>query len=91
MRFGRAVGIAAAAALAAGACLLAGNSAGSAATPPPPTPITLDLSGMASPGCPLPINGTLAFKPGTTMQFKPNMVLAPLESLTVSIVRETTP
>jgi hypothetical protein len=90
MRFGRAVGIIAAAALAVGGCLLAGNSAGSAATPPSPTPITLDLTGMSSSACPLPLNGSMAVKPGTTVQFKPNSLLGALETLTLSYVRETT-
>src|SRR6185437_16480846 len=89
MRFGRAVGIAAAAALAAGGCLLAGNSAGSAATPPP-TPIALGALGMSSSACPLPLNGSMAVKPGTTVQFKPDTVLGTLETLTLSYVRETT-
>ncbi|HEX4726799.1 MAG TPA: hypothetical protein VH298_03320 [Jatrophihabitans sp.] len=89
MRFGRAVGIAAAAALAAGACLLAGNSAGSAATPLPPTPIALGALGMSSSACPLPLNGSMAVKPGTTVQFKPD-ALGALETLTLSYVRETT-
>jgi hypothetical protein len=90
MRFGRAVGITAAAALAVGGCLLAGNSAGSAATTPPPTPIALDLTGMSSTSCPLPLNGSMAVKPGTTVQFKPNSLLGALETLTLSYVRETT-
>src|SRR6185312_17189341 len=89
MRFGRAVGFAAAAALAAGSCLLLGNGAGSAATPPPPTPITLSATGMSSSACPLPLNGSMAVKPGTTVQFKPD-ALAPLEVLNLSYVRETT-
>jgi hypothetical protein len=89
MRLGRVVGIAATAALAAGSCLLAGNSAGSAATPPPPTPISLGALGMSSSACPLPLNGSMAVKPGTTVQFKPD-ALGALETLTLSYVRETT-
>lgn len=89
MRFGRAVGIAAAAALAAGGCLLAGNSAGTAATPPPPTPIALGALGMSSAACPVPLNGSMAVKPGTTVKFTPD-ALGPLETLTMSYVRETT-
>jgi len=86
MRFGRAAGIAAAAALAAGGCLLVGNGAGSAATPPP-TPIALGALGMSSSACPLPLNGSMAVKPGTTVQFKPDTVLGALETLTLSYVR----
>jgi hypothetical protein len=89
MRLGRVVGIAATAALAAGGCLLAGNSAGSAATPPPPTQIALGALGMSSAACPLPLNGSMAVKPGTTVQFKPD-ALGALETLTLSYVRETT-
>ncbi|HJQ02293.1 MAG TPA: hypothetical protein VJ851_11885 [Jatrophihabitans sp.] len=90
MRFGRAAAVAAAAALATGGCLLAGNSSGSAATPPPPTPISLGLSGMSSSACPLPLNGSMAVKPGTTVQFKPELPLGVLQQLTLSYVRETT-
>src|SRR5690349_20923148 len=81
MRFGRAAAVAVVAAVATGGCLLAGNSSGSAATPPPPTPISLGLTGMSSSACPLPLNGSMAIKPGTTVQFKPEAVLGMLETL----------
>jgi hypothetical protein len=44
---------------------------------------------MSSSSCPLPLNGSMAVKPGTTVQFKPD-ALGALETLTLSYVRETT-
>ena len=87
MRFRRiaaALGVAAV----AGGGALAISTAGSAATPAP-TPISLGLTGMASSACPLPLNGSMAVKPGTTVQFKPQLPLLPTQKLTLSYVRET--
>lgn len=87
MRFRRiaaALGVAAV----AGGGALAISTAGSAATPAP-TPISLGLTGMASSACPLPLNGSMAVKPGTTVQFKPDTVLGHLTTLSLSYVRET--
>jgi len=83
--------IAAAVAVAAvvGGGALALGVAGSAATPAP-TPISLGLLGMSSAACPLPLNGSMAVKPGTTVQFKPDTVLGSLETLSLSYVLETT-
>ena len=74
--------------VAGGGALALGSAAGSAATPAP-TPITLDVAGMSSASCPLPLNGSMAVKPGTTVQFKPRAVLGSVQTLSLSYLRET--
>lgn len=95
MKFRRVVGATALAGIAAGLGLLASTSIGAATTPPPPTPIALGATGMSSSACPLPINGTLAFAPGTSLQFKPDPVLSLSfgQAMTLTILSEakTTP
>lgn len=71
MSLSRIVGAAATVAVAAGAGLLLASSTG-AATPPPPTPLTLAATGMTSSSCPLPLNGSVAFTPGTTVGLLPD-------------------
>lgn len=87
MRFRRIAAALLAGAVTGGAALLVCSAAGSAATTPP-TPVTLDA--MSSASCPLPLNGSMAVTPGTTVQFKPRTVLSSVESLSLSYVRETT-
>src|SRR4051812_23211359 len=80
MSLRRIAGAAAAAAMLAGAGLLL-SSPTQAATP---TPVTLDATGMSSPSCPLPLNGSLAVVPGTAVQFNANTLKAlTSESLTI--------
>ncbi len=79
----RIAGIAVVAAVVSGAGLLLSSPTLAATTP---TPVTLGETGMASPGCPLPVNGTLAFKPGTTVQFKPGLTLALGQSMTLTVL-----
>ncbi len=88
MRFRRVAATVGAAAVVAGGALALSGEVGSAATPPP-TPIALGLTGMSSAACPLPLNGSMAVKPGTTVQFKPQLTLLPSQSLSLSYVRET--
>src|SRR5206468_2920707 len=88
MRFRRIAAAVAAAAVAGGGALVLGAAAGSAATPAP-TPIVLGVLGMSSASCPLPLNGSMAVKPGTTVQFKPDTVLGNLTTLSLSYLRET--
>ena len=64
MSLRRIAGVAVAAVVASGAGLLLSDPS-SAVTPP--TPITLNLTGMASTSCPLPLNGSIAVLPGTTV------------------------
>ncbi len=87
MRFRRIAAALGVAAVAGGGALVI-STAGSAATPAP-TPISLGLTGMSSSACPLPLNGSMAVKPGTTVQFKPQLPLVPTQSLSLSYVRET--
>ena len=89
MGFRRIAAAVAVAAVAGGGALALSTVAGSAATPAP-TPISLGLLGMSSSACPLPLNGSMAVKPGTTVQFKPDTVLGNLETLSLSYVLETT-
>jgi hypothetical protein len=89
MRFRRLAAAIGVAAVAGGGALAIGSAVGSAATAPP-TPIALGVLGMSSSACPLPLNGSMAVKPGTTVQFKPDTVLAPLQTLSLSYVQETT-
>src|SRR3954453_3432918 len=88
MGFRRIAAAAAVVAVVGGGALALGSVAGSAATPAP-TPISLGLLGMSSSSCPLPLNGSMAVKPGTTVQFKPDSVLGSLERLSLSYARET--
>ena len=74
MRFRRVVGAGVAGAALAGAGLLLSIGGAGAATPAP-TPISLDLTGLASSACPLPLNGSLALKPGTTVSLQPDDLL----------------
>lgn len=90
MKFRRVVGATALAGIAAGLGLLASTSIGAATTPPPPTPIALGATGMSSSACPLPINGTLAFAPGTSLQFKP-LISGQAVVLTILSEAKTTP
>ena len=50
-----------------------------------PVGVSFNSSGMASVSCPLPLNGSIALKPGTGVQLLPDAVLGPLstESLTI--------
>ena len=82
MRFRRVVAATTAAVLAGGAALLISTQGCSAATPPP-TPITLAETGLGTSFCPLPINGTVAIKPGTTVQFTPPACLDALNKYTL--------
>lgn len=88
MRFRRIAAALGVAAVAGGGALVLGAASGSAATPAP-TPISLGALGMSSAACPLPLNGSMAVKPGTTVQFKPQLPLLPTQSLSLSYVRET--
>ena len=82
MSLGRIVGAAAAIALAGGAGLLLSSPTSAATTP---TPVTLNLSGMASAACPLPLHGALAVKPRTTVLLKNDTALAALSTESVTI------
>ena len=88
MRFRRIAAAAAVAAVAGGGALVISSTAGSATTPV--TPLSLGLLGMSSTACPLPLNGSMAIKPDTTVRFMPDSVLGQYETLSVSYVRETT-
>lgn len=85
MRFRRIAAAAAVAAVAGGGALVISSTVGSAATTPPPTPISLNLTGMASSSCPLPLNGSMAVKPGTTVQFTRDLLLNALSDESVTI------
>jgi hypothetical protein len=89
MRVRRIIGATVVAGIAAGVGLLAAGGVGVAATPAP-TPVSLNALGLSSANCPLPLGTELAFKPGTTIQFKPDMVLGALQTLSLSIQREVT-
>jgi hypothetical protein len=91
MSLRRIAGVAVAAAIvASGAGLLLSGPSGAVT---PPTPITLGATGMASSSCPLPLYGSIALKPGTTVQFKPGVALSLGQSMTLSVLSEakTTP
>jgi len=87
MRFRRVAATTTLAAMAGGAALLIGTQSGSAATPPP-TQITLADTGLGTSFCPLPINGTVALKPGTTVLFKPPILLGALNTYTLKVLSE---
>lgn len=55
-----------------GAGLFLSAAVGGAATP---TPITLNTTGLASAACPLPLNGSLALKPGTAVLLQRDVLL----------------
>lgn len=63
----------------------------SAEAAPAPTPIALGTVGMSSAACPLPLNGSIAIAPGTTVQFKPDVLLHLLQTLSVSIQLQASP
>jgi hypothetical protein len=92
MSLRRLVGVAAAVVVAAGAGLLLSSGTG-VATTPAPTPITLAATGMSSTSCPLPLNGSMAVVPNTTVQFKPGLVLSLGQSMTLTLLSKanTTP
>lgn len=82
MSLRRIAGIAAAAAVVSGAGLLLSEPSGAVT---PPTPITLNLTGMASASCPLPLNGSMAVTPNTAVQFKQgDLGVATGERVTIS-------
>lgn len=81
MSLRRIAGVAVAAAVVSGAGLLL-SSPTSAVTPP--TPVTLNLSGMASDSCPLPLNGSMALAPDTKVQFKRGVDAVTGERLSIS-------
>ncbi|HTZ45157.1 MAG TPA: hypothetical protein VMB79_14965 [Jatrophihabitans sp.] len=92
MRIRRIAAVAVAAAVVGGGALVAGSAIGSAATAPPPTPISLNLTGMASSACPLPLNGSMAITPGTTVQFTPGLLsVGQSMQLTLRSEAKTTP
>ncbi|MEO6501429.1 MAG: hypothetical protein ABIQ09_05905 [Jatrophihabitantaceae bacterium] len=89
MSLRRIAGLAVAAIAVSGAgLLLSGPSA--AVTP---TPISLNLTGLSSTSCPLPLYGSIALKPATTVQFKPGVNLIGAQKMTLSVLSEaqTTP
>lgn len=90
MSLRRIAAVAVAAIMASGAGLLLSAPSGAVT---PPTPITLSATGMASTSCPLPLNGTMAVLPKTTVLFKPAVVLAVGQSMTLTLLSKanTTP
>lgn len=72
-------------AVATGAGLFLSATVGGAATPAPPTPITLNLTGLASAACPLPLNGSLALKPGTSVLLQRDVLLGVASTQSVVI------
>jgi hypothetical protein len=82
MNLRRIAGVAVAAAVVSGAGLLLSSPTGAVT---PPTPITLNLTGMASESCPLPLNGSLAVVPNTTVLLKNDEALAALSTESVTI------
>jgi hypothetical protein len=82
MSLRRIAGAAVAAAVACGAGLLLSGPSGAAT---PPTPITLNLTGMASTSCPLPLNDSMAVLPNTTVLLKNDAALAALSTQSVTI------
>jgi hypothetical protein len=92
MSFRRTAAVIALTVVAGGGAVLATSAMSSAATPPAPTPISLNLTGMASAACPLPLNGSMAVSPGTTVQFTPDLLLNALssESLTIKPAPDST-
>lgn len=90
MRFRRIAAALGVAAVAGGGALVLGAASGSAATPTP-TPISLEATGLGASFCPpLPLNATIAMKPGTTVVFKPGLTLLG-QPTTLKIVREANP
>ena len=93
MSLRRIAGVAVAAAIvASGAGLLLSGPSGAVT----PTPVELEATGMTSPSCPVPplgVYGSIALKPGTTVQFKPGVALSLGQSMTLSVLSEanTTP
>lgn len=85
MRVRRVIAASTVAVLAGGAALLLSAQGSSAATPTP-TPVYLSLvntlTGMSSPACPLPLNGSMAVPPGTSIKFMPSKVTS--ENLTIT-------
>ncbi|MEO7261256.1 MAG: hypothetical protein ABI047_08395 [Jatrophihabitantaceae bacterium] len=83
MSLRRIASFAVAAAVASGAGLVLSGPSGAVT---PPTPITLNLTGMSSTSCPLPLAGSMAVVPNTTVLLKndPAMTLAlSTESVTI--------
>jgi len=88
MSLRRIAGVAAAAVVLSGAGVLLSGPTGAVT---PPTPITLNLTGMASTSCPLPLNGSMAVVPNTAVQFKQGgLGTASGERLTISPVPNST-
>ena len=95
MSLRRIAGIAVAAVVVSGAGLLLSGGT-SAAAPPPPTPVALEATGLSSSACPptpLGVYGSIALKPGTTVQFTPGVVLGLGQSMTLTVLSKanTTP
>lgn len=93
MRFRRVAAGAVLAAVAGTSALLISTQGSSAATPAP-TQINLGLLnalGMSSAACPLPLNGSMAITPGTTVQFEPDALLSALQNENVSITPNPDP
>ncbi|HEY0166287.1 MAG TPA: hypothetical protein VGB75_04515 [Jatrophihabitans sp.] len=82
MSLRRIAGFAVAAVVASGAGLLLSGPSGAVT---PPTPITLNLTGMSSTSCPLPLNGSMAVVPNTTVLLKNDPTLAALSTESVTI------
>ena len=92
MRFRRVAAATVVAAVAGGGALLINAASGSAASLTP-TPITLAATGLGTTFCPLPINGTVALKPGTTVLFTAPAVLQAADKYSLAVLSEakTTP
>lgn len=87
MSLRRIAGIAVAAVAVSGAGFLLSSPTGAVT---PPTPVTLNLTGMASTSCPLPLNGSMAVAPNTKVQFKRGADAVTGERLTISPVPNST-
>jgi hypothetical protein len=78
MNLRRMVAALAATAVATGATLLLAPTAAHGVTPP--TPVSFWLTGLESSACPLPLNGSIAFTPGTTLRLQKDPLLGPVST-----------
>jgi hypothetical protein len=78
MNLRRMVAALAATAVATGATLLLAPTAAHGVTLP--TPVSFWLTGLQSSACPLPLNGSIAFTPGTTLRLQKDPLLGPVST-----------
>lgn len=88
MRVRRILGATVVAGIAAGVGLLAAGGVGASAATPAPTPISLNATGLGTSFCPLPVNTSVAIKPGLTVLFTSGLNLTLGQNLSLTVLSE---